>query len=169
MLNQTIAVVLCIESAPSLFVNAVECRLSLQQHTYYRRTPPCSLKSYLFSFFLRDLGDTIPSCLQQDTHITTLVCRNVFISACTTIHTHISLLFTHPADIYPYLLDDISWLKNIPYNFYPDSSLLCSCTERGPGRTEQALKLVIWLKNIYVAATQCDLLLCSVCPIFSGQ
>jgi hypothetical protein len=32
MLNQMIAVVPCIESSPSLFVNAVECRLSLQQH-----------------------------------------------------------------------------------------------------------------------------------------
>jgi len=142
MLNQMIAVVLWIESAPSLLANAAECRLWLQQHTYYRRTPPCSLKSYLFSFFLRDLGDTIPSCLQQDTHITTLVCRKLFISAYTTTHTHISLLFAHPADIYSYLLDDNPWLKNIPYSFYPDSSL-CSCTERGSGRTEQALKLVI--------------------------
>ena len=137
-----------------------------------RRTPPCSLKSYLLSFFLRDLGDTIPSCLQQDTHVTALFCRKVFISACTTLHTHISLLFTHPADIYTYLLDDSPWLKNIPYNFYPDSSLLCSCIERGSARTEQALKLAIWLRIIYVAAMQCDLLLCSaclLCPVFIGQ
>jgi hypothetical protein len=140
------------------------CRLSWQQHTVggYRRTPPCSFKSYLFSLLLRDLGDTIPSCLQQDTRITTLVCMKVFISAYTTTHTHISLLFTHPADIYS-LLDDNPWLKNIPYNFYPDSSLLCLCTERGSGRTELAPKLVIWLKNVYVAATQIDLRLCSVC------
>lgn len=89
------------------------------------QTPPCSLKSYLFSLLLGDLGDTIPSCLQQDTHITTRVCMKAFISAYTTIHTHISLLFTHPAGIYSCLLDDNPWLKNIPYNFYPDSSLLC--------------------------------------------
>jgi len=67
----------------------------------------------------------------------------VFISAYTTTHTHISLLFTHPADIYSCLLDDNPWLKNIPYDFYLDSSLLCLCTERSSGRTEQALKLVI--------------------------
>jgi len=87
----------------------------------------------------------------------------VFISAYTTTHTHISLLFTHPADIYSCLLDDNPWLKNIPYDFYLDSSLLCLCTERSSGRNEQELKLVIWLKNVYVAATQTDLLLCSVC------
>jgi hypothetical protein len=109
---------------------------------YSSTTPPCSLKSYLVSLLL-DLGDTIPSCLQKDTHITTLVSMKVFISAYTTTHSHISLLFIHPADIYSCLLDDNPWLKNIPYNFYPDSSLLYLCTERASGRPEQALKLVI--------------------------
>ena len=148
MLNQMIAVALCALNPLLVYwwmqLSAV-CHYS-NTLVGYRPTPPCSSKSYLFSL-LRDLGDTIPSCLQQDTHITTLFCMKVFISAHTTIHTHISPLFTHPADVYSCLLDDNPWLKNIPYNFYPDSSLLCLCTESGSARTEQALKLVIWLKN----------------------